>query len=80
MALSHFQEALRFPPVSEIAIPAAAVIPKCIFVRVQHPSCPPILWMLQGPPLKEGGGGVGPAALSGKGTYSDGKRRGSCAI
>lgn len=76
----HFQEVVHFPSVPEIAIPAAQVISKCIFVLIQYPSYPPFLWMLQGPPFKVGGGGVGPAGLTGKGTYSDGKRRGSSAI
>lgn len=42
MALFHFQEALRFPPVSEIAIPVAAVIPKCIFCPYSTSILPPV--------------------------------------
>lgn len=76
----HSQEVVRLPPVSEIAIPAAEVISKCIFVFIQYPSSRPFFGMLQGSPFKVGGGGVGPAGLSGKGTYGDGKRRGSSAI
>lgn len=41
MVPSHFQEVVHFPSVPEIAIPAAEVIPKCIFVLIQYPSCPP---------------------------------------